>query len=250
MPTEPQTTSESPPSARDPDQDLLDAIRRGSSSGPQTTEARKAGAAFETLVRRHEQRVHRLAWRILGDAEDALDAVQETFVKVWKALPRFEGGSRFSTWLTRIAINQCRNELRRRRTVKHRQPLSLDAPLDPAGSTAGDSVAGSGPEPWEAARERELAGALRASLEDLDGEGKEVLLLRDGEDLSYEEIAEILEIPVGTVRSRLHRARTELRRRLSPVLDDGPRARPSSSTGRPDSLPSPGAGAGDLAAPR
>jgi RNA polymerase sigma-70 factor (ECF subfamily) len=216
MPTEPRTEPESPTQARDPDQDLLDGVRRGD------------GASFEHLVRRHESRVHRLAWRILGDSEDALDAAQETFLKVWKALPRFEGGSRFSTWLTRIAINQCRNELRRRRTVKHTHPLSLDAPLDDSGATAAASVPGTTPEPWEAAREREVAKALRDSLGDLDGEGKEVLVLRDGEDLSYEEIAEILEIPIGTVRSRLHRARSELRRRMAPVLDErGPSPRAS-----------------------
>ena len=209
MPTEPQTTSESPPSARDPDQDLLEAIRRGD------------GAAFESLIRRHEQRVHRLAWRILGDAEDALDAAQETFVKVWKALPRFEGGSRFSTWLTRIAINQCRNELRRRRTVKHTHPLSLDSPIDADGSTVGDSVEARTDDPSEVARAREVAHALRTSLHDLDGEAREVIVLRDGEDLSYEDIAEILDVPVGTVRSRLHRARSELRRRMAPVLDGG-----------------------------
>jgi RNA polymerase sigma-70 factor, ECF subfamily len=218
MPTEPKTEPESPPQARDPDQDLLDGIRRGD------------GAAFESLVRRHEARVNRLAWRILGDAEDALDAAQETFLKVWKALPRFEGGSRFSTWLTRIAINQCRNELRRRRTVKHTHPLSLDAPLDGSGATAAETVAGATPQPWEVAREREVAKALRVSLEDIDGEAKEVLVLRDGEDLSYEDIAEVLEIPVGTVRSRLHRARSELRRRMAPVLGE-PRSSSDAAAG-------------------
>ncbi len=109
-----------PPHPRDEDLDLIEAFRRGEQG------------AFDLLVRRHEARVWRLACRLLGDSDAALDAAQEAFVKAWKALPRFKGESRFSTWLTRIAITQCRNELRRRRTVKHTQPLSLDA--IPAGS--------------------------------------------------------------------------------------------------------------------
>ena len=197
-----------PPATRDPDLDLIEAFRRGQ------------GGAFDLLVHRHEGRVFRLACRLLGDSDAALDAAQEAFVKAWKALPRFKGDSRFSTWLTRIAINQCRNELRRRRTVKHTQPLSLDAQAPEGDRTTGDSVAAPGAEPWEEARGREVGRALQAVLAELDGESREVLCLRDVEDLSYEEIAEILDVPLGTVRSRLHRARAEVRRRLSSVLED------------------------------
>jgi RNA polymerase sigma-70 factor (ECF subfamily) len=212
-----------PSASRDPDLDLVEAFRRGH------------GAAFDGLVTRHEARVHRLACRMLGDSDAALDAAQEAFVKAWKALPRFKGDSKFSTWLTRIAINQCRNELRRRRTVKHTQPVSLDgAAPGPGGATsrggggdgedrsAGEAVAAAGPEPWEVARGREVAAALSEAIAVLDAESKEVLLLRDAEDLSYEEIAEVLDVPVGTVRSRLHRARAEVRRKMGGVLKDGP----------------------------
>jgi len=197
----------------DPDRDLVEACRAGH------------GDAFDVLVRRHETRVVRLASRMLGDADAALDAAQEAFVKAWRALPRFEGESRFSTWLVRIVINQCRNDLRRRKTVKHTRPLSLDAP-SPAGdrdgrdaAPASDGVAAPGPDPFDLARGREIAGALEAALARLDPDSREVIWLRDAEDLSYEDIAEVLDVPVGTVRSRLHRARADVRRHLGGVLE-------------------------------
>jgi RNA polymerase sigma-70 factor (ECF subfamily) len=203
MPTEPTS-----PSHPDPDLDLVEAFRAGQ------------GAAFDDLVRRHDARVLRVCHRILGDADAALDAAQETFVRAWRALRQFHGDSRFSTWLTRIAINQCRNELRRRRTVKHTQPLSLDAPAGGTDGSPRDAVRAPGPDPYEEARGREVSAALSVALAEIDDEAREVLLLRDAEDLSYEEIAEILEVPVGTVRSRLHRARNEVRRRLAVVLHE------------------------------
>jgi RNA polymerase sigma-70 factor, ECF subfamily len=206
MPTEPNQS----PDARDPDLDLIEAYRRGT------------GSAFDVLVHRHEARVLRLCSRILSDADAALDAAQETFVKAWRALAQFHGDARFSTWLTRIAINQCRNELRRRRTVKHTQPLSLDATPPGSESPTRDVVPASGPDPYEVARGREVQQALALALSEIDDEAREVLLLRDAEDLSYDEIAQILEVPIGTIRSRLHRARGDVRRRLGSVLSDVP----------------------------
>jgi RNA polymerase sigma-70 factor (ECF subfamily) len=194
------------PATRDPDLDLVEACRAGH------------GDAFDALVRRHEARVVRLAARLLGDTDAALDAAQEAFVKAWRALPRFQGEARFSTWLVRIVINQCRNDLRRRRTVKHTRPLSLDAPAALSDGVVGDSVAAAGPAPFDVARGREVERSLEAALGRLDAEAREVVWLRDAEDLSYEDIAEILDVPVGTVRSRLHRARAELRRHMSGVL--------------------------------
>jgi len=210
MPSQPSLS----PSTPDPDLDLVEAVRRGSS------------AAFDDLVRRHEARLVRLCGRILGDADTALDAAQEAFVKAWRGLARFAGDARFSTWLTRIAINQCRNELRRRRTVKHQHLLSLDA-TRPGSDAGGDealvsTLAATGPTPYEEARGREVAAALEIALTELDDEAREVLLLRDAEHLSYDDIAEVLEVPIGTVRSRLHRARGDLHRRLAPTLADAP----------------------------
>jgi len=195
------------PPNRDPDLEAIQAFRAGDAG------------AFDTLVDRHQGRVYRLAWRILGDRDAALDAAQESFVKAWKALPRFEGKARFSTWLTRIAINQCRNELRKRGTVKHTRPLSLDAPVPGTESPRGASVADHAPEAWETARGEELRSAFEAVMRALEPEAREVLILTEVEALSYEGIAELLDVPVGTIRSRLHRARADVRRRMAAVLD-------------------------------
>lgn len=190
----------------DPDQDLIRAFRAGRSE------------AFDQLVTRHQQRVYRMAYRLLGDGEQALDATQETFVKAWKALSRFKGDARFTTWLTRIAINQCKNELRKRGTVKHTRPLSLDEKI-PGTETARVATleANEGDAPLELAG-AELAEAFSRAMLALEPEAREVLLLREVESLGYEDMAAVLDVPVGTVRSRLHRARAELKRRLSTAV--------------------------------
>ncbi len=191
---------------RDPDQQALEAFRAGDAG------------AFDSLVDRHQGRIYRLAWRILGERDAALDAAQETFVKAWRALPRFEGKARFSTWLTRIAINQCRNELRKRGTVKHTRPLSLDAPAPGSDAPRGAGVASADAGPWEHARGEELRQAFDDVMRGLEPEAREVLILTEVEALSYEGIAELLDVPVGTVRSRLHRARADVRRRMAAAL--------------------------------
>jgi len=191
---------------RDPDQEALEACRRGDRG------------AFDVLVERHHRRVFRLSMRFLGDEEAALDASQETFLKAWKALARFQGGSRFTTWLTRIAINQCRNELRRRGTLKHGRLRSLDEPSRSGEGSQADQVSAPERGAWEDAQGRELRELFEGVLQGLDPTDREVLLLKEVEGLSYEAMAEVLDLPVGTVRSRLHRARAELRRRIAPVL--------------------------------
>jgi RNA polymerase sigma-70 factor (ECF subfamily) len=191
---------------RDPDLDAIEAFRAGDPG------------AFDLLVTRHQARVFRLACRLLGNRDSALDAAQETFVKAWKALPRFQGAAKFTTWLTRITINQCRNELRKRGTVKHTRPLSLDETVPGTDLPRSEGLAASDPSVWETARGEEVQVAFRAALADLEPESREVLILTDVEALSYEGIAELLDVPVGTVRSRLHRARADVRRRMAAVL--------------------------------
>jgi RNA polymerase sigma-70 factor (ECF subfamily) len=193
---------------RDPDLDALEAFRRGDER------------AFDRLVERHQGRIYRLSCRLLGDRESALDAAQESFVKAWKALPRFEGKARFSTWLTRITINQCRNELRKLGTVKHTRPLSLDDCPPGSESPRVDGLPGPGPGVWEEARGREVRTAFAQVMRSLEPEAREVLVLTEVEALTYEGIAELLDVPVGTVRSRLHRARADVRRRMASVLEN------------------------------
>lgn len=201
------TATQFHPSVGDPDREALEAFRAGDEG------------AFDLLVLRHQDRIVRLARRLVGDPESALDAAQETFVKAWRALPRFQGASRFSTWLTRIAINQCRNELRRRRTVKHTRPLSLDVEVVGSDVLRRDTLATADPGAYEVARGREVDEACRAALSRLDPDAREILVLREVEGLSYEDMAALLDIALGTVRSRLHRARNELRRHVAGVLD-------------------------------
>jgi RNA polymerase sigma-70 factor (ECF subfamily) len=197
--------AEHPPN-RDPDQEALEACRRGDRG------------AFDVLVERHHRRFFRLAMRLLGDEEAALDAAQDTFLKAWRGLVGFEGGALFTTWLTRIAINQCRNELRRRATLKHGRLSSLDAPGADGQPSAAESLPARELGVADSLQGRELRVAFEAVVQGLDATDREVLILKEVEDLAYEEIAEVLDLPVGTVRSRLHRARAELRRRIVPVL--------------------------------
>jgi RNA polymerase sigma-70 factor (ECF subfamily) len=169
-------------------------------------------AAFDELVVRHQDRVYNMALRMLGHPDDALDLAQEVFLSAYRALPAFEGKSSFSTWLYRVTVNRCRDELRRRATVKHTRPRSLSAaagPDDPPGDPPAHA-----PSPAELAVARESEALVARAIAELPADARETLVLRDVEGLAYEEIAEILDVPVGTVRSRLHRARSLVRERL------------------------------------
>ncbi|MHC4957364.1 MAG: sigma-70 family RNA polymerase sigma factor [Planctomycetota bacterium] len=169
--------------------------------------------AFDTLVLRYQDRVFNMSFRMLGNREDALDVSQEVLVTAYRSLGGFQDRARFSTWLYRITVNRCRDELRRRQTVKHTRPASLDAgddPQEPAGRSA---------TPDQEASARELAGAVERAIAELPEEVREALVLRDTHGLNYEQIAEACSIPVGTVRSRLNRARTLLREELAPLLE-------------------------------
>lgn len=174
-------------------------------------------AAFDLLILRHQDRVFTMALRMLSNREDALDLAQEVFLTVFRSLRGFASKARFSTWLYRVTLNRCRDELRRRSSVKHTRPKSLDRCREPAGL---DPPART-PAPPAQAIARETAERIITAIHELPVEARETLLLRDQEDLSYEAIAEVLEIPVGTVRSRLNRARTLLKERLLPLLEGG-----------------------------
>lgn len=194
------------PESRDPDLAVIEAFRAGDAG------------AFDLLVKRHERRVYRLAYRLLGDSDAALDAAQEAFVKAWRALPRFEGKARFTTWLTRITINQCRNELRKRGTVKHTRPLSLDDTVPGTDTSRVDTLPSSEAGASEHLVALELGATFQAVFADLDPETREILVLKEVEEMSYEGMALVLDVPTGTVRSRLHRARAEVRRRMAGAL--------------------------------
>jgi len=174
-------------------------------------------AAFEMLVGRHEREVFNLAWRMLGNREDALDATQDTFLRVFRSLAAFRGDARFRTWLTGIAINVCRNrlvsvEVRARRAAV---PLVAD---DPSGGGPVElPIADPAPGPEAAAHGAELRRALERALATLSPEHREILLLHEMQGLPYEELTAVLGCRLGTVKSRLARARTALRALLEGV---------------------------------
>ncbi len=172
--------------------------------------------AFGEIVTRWQDRIHAVTQRMTGDAHLARDLAQETFLRAWSSLSSFEGGSAFGTWLHAIALNQVRTEMRRRSAQKRGTPLSFEVlgATDGGGDASSFEPPAPPADPGRGIDEAERAESLRRAIAELDPEFREVLVLREFRDLPYEEIAEITGAPVGTVRSRLFRARTELRRRL------------------------------------
>lgn len=172
------------------------------------TRARRGDtAAFEELVRLYEKRVYAVALRSSGNPEDAADIVQEVFLRAWRSIESFRGDSGFSTWLFRITMNLCVDHARHKHAQPQTQPIVTDdeteRPLpDPA------------PTPEEHLDNRELGRELAAALEEISEEHRRIVLLRDVSGMSYTEIAEVLEISEGTVKSRLSRARIALRKVL------------------------------------
>ena len=171
-------------------------------------------AAFEELVEEYQGRIYNLAFRMLGNSEDALDVCQESFLKAYKALPRFRGDSSFSTWLYRIAQNVCLDALRRR----NRQiTFSLDEDLETEDGMMPRQFSGDLPDPEETVVHRELQHVVDQALSALSEDHRQIIVLRDFDGCSYEEIADILDIELGTVKSRLYRARSALHRLLEPM---------------------------------
>jgi RNA polymerase sigma-70 factor (ECF subfamily) len=166
-------------------------------------------AAFGVLVRRHQDRLFNTVSRLLGNTEDAADVVQDAFLNAFVSLGAFKGDAKFFTWLYRIAVNSAISMKRRKRYA-----LSVDSP----------GLASSGPEPTdesessrpELALERaEDVERIQSALNRLTPEHRAVLVLKEIDGQKYEAIAELLQVPIGTIRSRLHRARLELRDRLA-----------------------------------
>lgn len=175
-------------------------------------------AAFDALVLRHQQEVFAIAVRMLGDRDEAQDVAQDTFVRAYRGLRAFRSEATLSTWLVSITMNLCRN--RRRWWARRRRVIaaSLDEPVgaeqDPAGHDAVDPA----PAPSEMAQSREQRQAIGAALLLLEEAARQVVVLRDLQGCSYEEIAAALHCEIGTVKSRLHRARLTLRALLDGQL--------------------------------
>jgi RNA polymerase sigma-70 factor, ECF subfamily len=161
--------------------------------------------AFADLVRRYQDRIYNTVYRMTGHAEDAQDMAQEAFLKAYSALGQFQSNASFYTWLYRIAVNVC---LSRRRRQK-RAPATVSVDAGPEGRDLPDDTEHT--RPSRRAEQTEARQAVQQAVADLPDDQRAVVVLKDFDGHSYATIAEIVDCPVGTVRSRLHRARTQLK---------------------------------------
>jgi RNA polymerase sigma-70 factor (ECF subfamily) len=176
--------------------------------------AAKAGdhRAFEDLLATYESRIYRCGLRMMGTADAAADILQEVALKMYRHLGQFEARARFATWLMTIAINQCRMTLRN--SKKERRVESLDAPSESEDSTVYPEFPDWHPNPEQLYAKAEVETILNEALQQLTPSYREVFLLCDAEEFSMQEAAQILDVTLAAVKSRLHRARLQLRQIL------------------------------------
>jgi RNA polymerase sigma-70 factor (ECF subfamily) len=177
------------------DEDLVEAFQGGDT------------AAFDVLVQRWDRKIQGAIYRFVGPTEDARDLCQEAFLKAYRGLRTFKKDARFSSWLYQIALNVCRDRLRRRRG---RTVLSLDE-LDENGQ---DAAVLPGPSPLDLAEGQDIARRVSRAVASLPDDQREVIVLKEYQGLTFAEIAEALEVPLSTVKTRLYRGLVQLRERL------------------------------------
>ena len=181
--------------------------------------------AFEMLVVKYQRRIERLIGRMVRDVDLVPDIAQETFIRAYRAMPQFRGDSAFYTWLYRIAVNTAKKAL----VELKRDPLVSEASLasreDGDETSPAESTLSDGETPEALLASKEVAAAVNAAIEALSEDLRQAITLREIEGLSYEEIADFMNCPIGTVRSRIFRAREAIAARLRPLLDtrDGAR---------------------------
>ncbi|MFM1850300.1 MAG: hypothetical protein RL446_1139 [Pseudomonadota bacterium] len=193
-------------SERDADQLLVDRVKSGDQQ------------AFNLLVRKYERKVFRLISRLVRDPAEVEDVSQEAFIKAYRALPQFRGDSAFYTWLYRIAVNTAKNHL----VAQGRRPIPLSDTLseDEDGESFGrEDVVSDNQTPEAELLSRQIAETVNRAIEALPQDLRTAVTLREMEGLSYEEIAEAMNCPIGTVRSRIFRAREAIAQELRPLLD-------------------------------
>jgi len=172
-------------------------------------------AAFDLLVLKYQHRVLKLVSRFVSDMAEAEDVAQEAFIKAYRALPSFRGDSAFYTWLYRIAINTAKNAL----VSSRRRPVDFDLDLQDPEQYDRHARLKEGDTPEGIALTEEIRQVVERAMEQLPEDLRTAIVLRELEGLSYEEIAEAMDCPVGTVRSRIFRAREAIDKKLKPLLD-------------------------------
>ncbi|MDR3708489.1 MAG: sigma-70 family RNA polymerase sigma factor [Capsulimonadaceae bacterium] len=176
--------------------------------------AENDSALFERLVSRHQERLYRIAYRMTGNADEAQDLLQDAVVEAYRAFSSFRQGTFFDRWLYRI---MSRTFIDRQRAKKRGRAVSLDAPAfqaDGDESGGGYEIADTTAEPGTLIEQGVLTESLEAAIAQLAPDFRLILILADVEELSYDEIAEILSCPVGTIKSRLHRARLQVKTKM------------------------------------
>lgn len=189
---------------RDIDQRLVERVQRGEK------------AAFDLLVLKYQRKIFRLLSRLIRDPAEVEDIAQEAFVKAYRALPNFRGDSAFYTWLYRIAINTAKNHLV---SQGRRAPTSTEADIEEAETFDDGEHLRDLNTPDSMLLSKQVAEAVNRAIDQLPEDLRTAIVLREIEGLSYEEIAESMNCPIGTVRSRIFRAREAIAQELKPVLD-------------------------------
>jgi RNA polymerase sigma-70 factor (ECF subfamily) len=189
---------------RDIDQQLVERAQRGDKR------------AFELLVEKYQRKLARLLSRLIRDPGEVEDVTQEAFVKAYRALPSFRGDSAFYTWLYRIGINTAKNYLV---AMGRRAPTSTEVEAEEAESYESGELLRDINTPESLLLSKEIAGTVNAAIEALPEDLRSAIQLRELEGMSYEDIAKLMDCPIGTVRSRIFRAREAIAERLKPLLD-------------------------------
>lgn len=162
--------------------------------------------SFELLIEGCKTKAYNIAWRYMRNEQDALDALQESFIKVFRHLGKFKGESSFDTWVYRIVVNTCNDMLRKNSNLKIVNTIYEKEEEEPI-----VKVPDPGPTPWEALERKEKSQFLLDCIETLHPDQKEIIVLRDIQGFSYQELTEILDCSIGTVKSRINRARKRLK---------------------------------------
>ena len=176
--------------------------------------------AFEEIVRKYQKKMFNISYRMTGDYNDAAEVVQDAFLSAYRNIKDFKGKSKFSTWLHSIIINLSRNKLKQLRTRSYWEDCSLDDPLETENGEVNPEPVSNNPSAHDRLEQRERRQEILKCVSTLEAEFRETIILRDMQGFSYDEISDMLNIAIGTVRSRLHRARLALKDCLKKLIGD------------------------------
>ena len=176
--------------------------------------------AFEVLVKKHQKRMFNIAYRMVGNYEEACEIVQDAFISAYRGMKGYKGKARFSTWLYTIVMNLSKNRLKQLKAQLHREKYSIDDPIITHGSQTHPEPASSEPSALESLEKVDIQQKVQGCINSLNDEFREVVVLRDIQGFSYDEMSDVLKVPKGTIKSRLFRARESLKDCLKKVIGD------------------------------